>query len=635
MSDELDAEKLKARLEQLGQTVDMSGHELAATQRIKTLSSPPRDKRARLHTLPEMRIARGDLGVEAPDLEITKTLGVGGMGVVQLANQVSLDREVAVKTVRDATDESVEEELLEEAYLTGYLEHPNIIPIYTVGRTESGAPLIVMKRVEGVPWAQRLEQNGAPPTDLRREIEILIQVSNAVRFAHSRGIIHRDIKTDNIMIGEFDEVYLLDWGIAVSLDGKKPLLPTLEDDGLTGTPGYMAPEMAREDVEAIDEQTDVYLLGATLHHVLTGTPRHQGDGTLQMLLCAGRSAPYDYGDEVPDELASIANRACHRDKESRFRSAEAFRDTLQDFLRHRESIALSASADEKHAELVDQLTSAQPDKLAIYDAYGECRFGYQQALRMWAGNRSATAGLQGCLEAMAEYHIENQRLDAARACIADLPEPRPELEQRAEELERRLADEQQAVEQLKEMERDLDLSTSSSTRSLLMLIFGLVWTATSLYGALRYGGAEEVTTDAEQMRSHMVSGLRNFAIAATGLFAFRKRIFANAANARMAYMFLVFVAALALLRTGTWVIGESLLMSRMGENALAILLLAAIGLSSDLRICALSLIYVCLGAFTIWMPEYYPYTRPAAIALTFGGFAWLWTPKQMEKKVTL
>ncbi len=604
-------------------------------RRSPTLPMAPPQQR--LHTLPELNLGEDNDGELSADLIPLKVLGEGGMGTVQLANQVSLDREVAVKTLREKQDDpGIVQTLMQEAYVTGYLEHPNIIPIYLVGRTPDEIPLIVMKRVEGISWRRHLlsQQEGESAPDLERDIKILIQVANAVRFAHSRGVIHQDIKTENVMIGNYDEVYLVDWGIAVYLDDDKPLLPGRRDpQSLCGTPGYMAPEMARQQVEEIDERTDVYLLGATLHDVLTGEPRHSGATLLELLYNASCSEPVDYDDDIPAELARIANKACHREKSERFASAGDFRDALRDYLEHRESIAISAAADKRRADLQVLLSSSDPEVAAVHDAYGECHFGYLEALRIWPDNESAAAGLQQCLESMADYHIEHENLDAARSCILDLPEKRPDLTRRADELEDRLQGEQQDLQRLKKLEKDLDLRTSSAARSILVLIFGAIWTATSLYGALRYGG--EAVTNAGQLQSHMIAGFRNTAIVIVGLFAFRKRIFANAANARLAYLLLTFQLALASIRWSVWYLDEHILMSRLAENALAFMLLIAIGLVSDLRICLFSLIFVVLGAATVLWPEYYPYTRPAAIALTFGAFAWVWSPTQLEKKISL
>src|SRR5262249_35011988 len=148
-----------------------------------------------------------------------------------------------------------------------------------------------MKHVEGVSWRDLLRDGahpawakvGAPGEDrLVSHLQILMQVCNAVEFAHRRGLIHRDIKPANVMVGEFGEVYLLDWGIAARTGILAEASSHLGESGaeptprMLGTPAYMAPEMLSRKVGPIDERTDVYLLGATLHEVLTGRPRHVG-----------------------------------------------------------------------------------------------------------------------------------------------------------------------------------------------------------------------------------------------------------------------------------------------------------------------------------------------------------------------
>ncbi len=586
----------------------------------------------RLHTLPELHLDGDDSLETPPDLRLLGTLGEGGMGLVRLANQVPLDREVAVKTTRKKADEEAARALLQEAYVTGYLEHPNILPIYTVGRTRDGAPLIVMKRVEGTSWADMLDQTSEAerPDALVSHVEILIQVCNAVRFAHSKGILHRDIKPENVMIGHFDEVYLLDWGIAVSLDEEKALLPKIDQaDGVAGTPQYMAPEMTFESADGLDERTDVYLLGATLHHILTGRPRHTGARLLEVMYNAYVSTPYQYDDSVPAELAAIARKACRPKREERYQSVEAFREALDDFLRHRESIALAASAEEKRVELEQLLNADEVDSLKVHDTYGECRFGFYQALRMWPENELATKGLQSCLEAMAEFYLENASVDAARACIAELPEPRPALADRVDELASRLEEDQEDFRRLKRLERNMDLRTAATSRSRIAIIFGVLWTATTIYAALRADMGEPLS---KQLRGHMISGFRNLFIIAVVLLVFRKRIFANAINRRLLYLLMGVFSAVAFLRWGVWYIDGSLVMARAADKVVYALSILAVGLMSDLRICPIAAGFATSAVVGLIWPEWQIWAGAAANAVTFGGLAWLWRPSRMKRR---
>jgi len=158
----------------------------------------------------------------------------------------------------------------------------------------NGAPLLVMKKIQGATLEELMHQAAHPewPALLLRHgdriavfVEVLMRVAEALHFAHTKAIFHRDIKPANVMVGSFGEVYLLDWGVA--LRGSEAKDAPIE---IVGTPQYMAPEMVRAEAEAIDARTDVYLLGATLHALLTGTPRHTGDG-LPLLLFAASRAP--------------------------------------------------------------------------------------------------------------------------------------------------------------------------------------------------------------------------------------------------------------------------------------------------------------------------------------------------------
>jgi serine/threonine-protein kinase len=285
----------------------------------------------------------------AKALTLGKTIGEGGMGIVRVATQKSLDREVAVKTVRkDAQGRVATIRLLREAWITGSLEHPNIVPVYDLGLDDDGSPIIVLKRIEGVEWASVMRDADAVRTRfgaadlLEYNLRILIQLCNAVSLAHSRGVLHRDLKPENVMIGQFGEVYLVDWGIAVSLredpSGRLPLAS--EATEMAGTPAYMAPEMLGASIGKLSERTDVYLLGAVLHEILTGKPPHHRDAFRQIVTSI-LTLDVSYGAEVPRELGEIARRAMARDAHARFASADELRWRLVWFLRNRGSRALS------------------------------------------------------------------------------------------------------------------------------------------------------------------------------------------------------------------------------------------------------------------------------------------------------
>jgi len=201
------------------------------------------------------------------------------MGVVHVAEQRSLARDVAVKTIQEGADPTARALLVREARIMGALEHPNLVPVHALGVDGRGAPLIVMKRVEGVSWRDLLSEPGHPSwkpllaghgDPLRANVEILSQICSALAFAHDRGVVHRDIKPDNVMIGRFGEVYLLDWGVALRLEERAN-----EAQTFVGTPGYAAPEMVVANPLLIGTWTDIYLLGGVLFEVLVGRVPHE------------------------------------------------------------------------------------------------------------------------------------------------------------------------------------------------------------------------------------------------------------------------------------------------------------------------------------------------------------------------
>ena len=332
------------------------------------------------------------------DIEILGVLGEGGMGRVLLARQHSLDREVAIKTLHEDAHPAHRRALLDEGAVTGFLEHPSIVPVHALGVDSTQRPVLVMKRVEGVSWLDLIRDPahagwaswGSDATRrLDDHLEILRQVCNAAHFAHTHGIVHRDIKPQNVLIGRFGDVYLGDWGLAYRVGADL-------DPGVCGTPAYMAPEMATGGV--IDSRTDVYLLGATLHEVLTGQGKHAGANAREALASIAKSEPFPYGAGVPLALAAIANRATAADPSRRYPSAAALRDALAEYRRHRSSVVLAESALDRLARLTElaRRTESHTEEDAqreIEQLVAETRFGLSQAIAQWSANAAALAGL--------------------------------------------------------------------------------------------------------------------------------------------------------------------------------------------------------------------------------------------------
>ncbi len=217
-----------------------------------------------------------------PDLsdtryEIMEPIARGGMGTVYLANDRHLRRPVALKVLHAPTlGPEAGERMLREARIIARLEHPGIVPVHDVGTLPDGRIFYAMKRVAG----ERLDRYLRAGLALNGRLRLFERICEAVAFAHAHGVVHRDLKPENIMVGAFGEVLVLDWGLA-KLRSDSPPGPQTAAPGLPGqtahgtvlgTPGYMAPEQARGEVEGIDERTDVYALGAILYFLLVGHP---------------------------------------------------------------------------------------------------------------------------------------------------------------------------------------------------------------------------------------------------------------------------------------------------------------------------------------------------------------------------
>ncbi|MGE0434811.1 MAG: serine/threonine-protein kinase, partial [Planctomycetota bacterium] len=234
-------------------------------------------------------------------------LGRGGIGVVRLAEDTDLNRELAIKLLQRADDAADVSRFIEEAQITAQLEHPNIVPVHELGRDAQGRPWLAMKRIAGQSLADMIRAEAAGggasrplrAEDTNRIIALFNKVADALAFAHSRGVVHRDIKPHNVMVGEFGEVLLVDWGLARPLDapdaGARPVrssrraAPRADDSALSmdgdvfGTPAYMAPEQADGRVSEVDERSDIFSLGGVLYHMLTLEPPYPGRSAAEVL----------------------------------------------------------------------------------------------------------------------------------------------------------------------------------------------------------------------------------------------------------------------------------------------------------------------------------------------------------------
>ncbi len=409
------------------------------SRRHKTPKTLPRHQASPLDTLLPLN-PKID-GERRQSIDFLHTFAEGGMGEILVAHQHPIGRDVAVKRLK-ATKRSERHRrlLLEEGWITGRLQHPNIVPIYTLGRDDDDHPAIVMKLVEGATLAELLEDFDKLPeafaaeSQLESHIHILIQVCNALSYTHDQGFIHRDIKPSNIIVGQYGEVYLLDWGIAVQVDAQQQdAAGGSPNRAAEGTPAYMAPEMAAPSFAELSRRTDIFLLGACLHTILTGEVLNEGNSYFEVLHAAYACEPPQYDFDVPEELARIATKAMARQPEDRYGSVVEFRKALRDFMDSQISWRMAEIARSKLVGLQKKVaTDEQVSRSELYPMFGACRMGFEQALEVRPDNEEARQGLQRAVESMIEWELRNRGATNAETLLNSLPRPNPDLEERVE-----------------------------------------------------------------------------------------------------------------------------------------------------------------------------------------------------------
>ncbi|MFP6584770.1 MAG: serine/threonine-protein kinase, partial [Candidatus Hydrogenedentota bacterium] len=393
-----------------------------------------------------------------------KSHAPGGMGHVFIAHDRSLNRTIAIKELRakvgpvgrTSLPDSRAVRFLREAQITAKLEHPAVTPVHELGVRDDGTLYYTMKLVEGATLSESIFK-GQTREERLQYLPNLVSVANAAAYAHSKGVIHRDIKPDNIVLGDYGETVLVDWGVA-KIDDEDTLWMDTEtytpadnetDAALTlpgsviGTPAYMPPEQALGKNRELDERADVYSLGAVLYSILTGERPFSGDSATEILERVGRELPVPiqkHEPKAPKELVSICEKAMSFNRNDRFDSVRALTDELNRYQDARDVHCYPYSFQEKAIRVVARHRMIASILLSASILLGVISGGYSIQLRMinidLEEARQSEAAERIAAEAIAEQlrhenysvsiriaqkQIEEKRFDAAERTLLSCP----------------------------------------------------------------------------------------------------------------------------------------------------------------------------------------------------------------------
>jgi serine/threonine protein kinase len=391
--------------------------------------------------------------------EIGEVVALGGMGVIRRAKDLRVRRPVAMKLMSPGAADTLSKRLrfVEEAQVTGQLEHPNIVPVYDLGIDEHDQPYYTMKFVRGLTLKVVLDDIAAGKQDtikqfpLGRLLTVFQKACDAVAFAHSKGIIHRDLKPDNIMIGDFGEVLVMDWGLAKRL-GRADVNSddTTSDDfpafrttagAVLGTPNFMSPEQAAGKIDELDGRTDIFMLGGVLYCILTLRPPFPGttaQEALKKVSDGDIAPPMDFNFEkpphcpdrtIPESLAAVAMKALKYRPDERYPTVRELQKDIENYQGGFATSAENASALKQAVLLVKRhkteffvLAFAVMALLAVGGtAVGRIVASQREAEKSLAALRAAAPAYAS----QAESLIEDHKFDDALAKIGTALELMP------------------------------------------------------------------------------------------------------------------------------------------------------------------------------------------------------------------
>jgi WD40 repeat protein/serine/threonine protein kinase len=382
----------------------------------------------------------------------------GGIGRIMEVWDPRIKRHVALKVLHPTLKETAEEDgpaaaverhkkrFLREAQITGRLEHPSIIPLYEIGRRPDGSLYYTMKLVRGNTLDVALRKAGS----LEARLALLphfLNLCQAIAYAHSRGVIHRDIKPKNILIGAFGETLVIDWGLAKSksdtedsarnavesetdrADAPRDSRLSTQDGQVMGTPHFMPPEQAAGDIDGIDEQSDVYGLGAVLYQLLTGKPPYadlEKEDVYKEIAISLPEPIESTEPNVPKDFAAVCRRAMHPDKSARYATVKELIDEVQRY----HSGALVGAYDYRFSELFARFVKKHKTRVVAVSTALIVLFSFgiytyikalsaehtEHALRLESDRNLYSASI-----AAADHHIDRANVEVARSFLEKCP----------------------------------------------------------------------------------------------------------------------------------------------------------------------------------------------------------------------
>jgi eukaryotic-like serine/threonine-protein kinase len=399
---------------------------------------PPVDPYAATHLFAGSSTSKGTR------FRILRPYAVGGLGKVSVARDEELCREVALKEIQEqfAVNPDIRARFLLEAEITGGLEHPGVVPVYGLGQYADGRPYYAMRFIRGDSLKEAIARYHDPKAgksnaseravELRKLLGRFVDVCNAIAYAHSRGVLHRDLKPGNIILGKYGETLVVDWGLAKPMDrpeadGESSQVPIRPSSGSSsvstlygaaiGTPRYMSPEQAAGRLDLLGPASDVYNLGATLYSVLTGRPPIEGDDNPAILkdVEQGRfRAPRAVNPEVPPPLESICLKAMALRPADRYSSPQALADDIEHWLAdepvkaHRDSLLARLSRITRRHKVATAAVAALLLAAVVGLSIGTVLLGREQAHTDRA--RKDAIAAQATTE-QANHKLENTNLD--------------------------------------------------------------------------------------------------------------------------------------------------------------------------------------------------------------------------------